>query len=85
MLYYGITVGVFMLASKLTTKFQATVPERVRKTLQLEKGDLIEFQIKKDMVILKKVTPLDLQFAKSLESTFSEWNSDEDDEAYRDL
>jgi AbrB family looped-hinge helix DNA binding protein len=74
-----------MLASKLTAKYQATVPEKVRKLLGLKKGDLIAFDIKKSKITLKKVSPIDLQFAKSLETTFSEWNSKNDEEAYRDL
>ena len=74
-----------MLASRLTSKYQATVPEKVRKFLGLEKGDLVAFELKKGEVRLKKLSPLDWQFAKSLESTFSEWDSPHDEEAYRDL
>ncbi len=74
-----------MLASKLTTKYQTTIPEKVRSLLGLKKGDFVAFEVKKNQVILKKVSPLDIQFAKSLESTLSEWNSEHDEEAYRDL
>lgn len=74
-----------MLASKLTSKYQATVPEKVRKILDLKKGDVIAFDIHKNTITLKKASPLDLQFAKSLEGTLSEWNSKDDEEAYRDL
>ncbi len=74
-----------MLASKLTTKYQTTVPEKVRKILGLKKGDFVCFEIKKSTVTIKKLSPLDLQFAKSLQDTFSEWNSKNDEEAYGDL
>lgn len=74
-----------MLAAKLTSKYQATVPEKVRQALGLHKGDAIAFEIQKNKVTIRKATPLDLQFAKSLEGTLSEWNSEHDDEAYRDL
>ncbi len=74
-----------MLASKLTEKYQATVPEKVRQVLNLKKGDIIAFDIRKKMVVLKKATVLDLQFAKSLEGTLSEWTSENDEKAYRDL
>ena len=74
-----------MLASKLTTKYQATVPEKVRKHLGLQKGDVIAFEISKEGVMVKKISPTDLQFAKSLEKTLSEWESENDEEAYRDL
>lgn len=74
-----------MEASRLTSKYQTTIPEKVRKFLDLKKGDLIAFDIKKKAVTLKKISPVDLKFAKSLEGTLSEWNSKNDEEAYRDL
>lgn len=74
-----------MLASKLTTKYQATIPLKVRNALKLSKGDALLFQIKKNGVLLKKAAPLDLKFAKSLQKTLSEWESENDEEAYRDL
>ena len=74
-----------MLAAKLTSKYQATIPNPVREKLGLQKGDIIAFEIQKDKVTLKKASPLDLQFAKSLQGTLEEWNSKNDDEAYGDL
>ena len=75
-----------MLASKLTSKFQTTIPEAVRKKLGLKKGDVVAFEIRKgEVVTLRKAAPVDLQFAKSLENTLSEWESEYDDEAFRDL
>lgn len=74
-----------MEASRLTSKYQTTIPEKVRKFLDLKKGDLIAFDIKKKAVTLKKISPVDLKFAKSLEQTLSEWASENDEEAYRDL
>lgn len=74
-----------MLHSRLTSKFQATVPLKVRQKLGLNKGDLLGFTVRRSSVILKKVSPVDLAFAKSLQSTLSEWGSKNDDEAYGDL
>ena len=71
--------------SKLTSKFQATVPTPVRKALQLKAGDLIGFEVEGDEVRLRRATPLDLAFAQALEGTLSEWSSNQDDEAFRDL
>jgi AbrB family looped-hinge helix DNA binding protein len=71
--------------SKLTSKFQATVPTPVRKALQLKAGDLIGFEIEGDEVRLRRATALDLVFAQALEGTLSEWSSKQDDEAFRDL
>ena len=71
--------------SKLTSKFQATVPTPVRKALHLKAGDLIGFEVEGDEVRLRRATPLDLAFAQALEGTLSEWSSNQDDEAFRDL
>ena len=85
--YYSITIimGAIKL-SKLTEKYQTTVPAEVRETLHLKKGDAVIFEIKKDhTVTIRKATDFDHEWAKSLESTLSEWASEEDEEAYRDL
>ena len=51
-----------MLASKLTEKYQTTIPLEVRKRLHLKKGDYVGFEIKENMIILKKPTPFDLEY-----------------------
>lgn len=71
--------------SKLTKKYQATIPQPVRRLLHLEAGDTIAFDIEGDDVYLRKARPVDLAFARSLEDTLSEWASEADEEAYRDL
>ena len=71
--------------SRLTSKFQATIPGPIRDKLDLKAGDTISFQLEDDKVVLRKVTPLDLAYLESLETTLSEWNSENDDDAYGDL
>ena len=71
--------------SKLTRKYQATIPEPVRKLLHLDAGDVIAFDIEDDNVHLRKANPVDLAFAQSIEGTLNEWISAADEEAYRDL
>ncbi len=71
--------------SKLTKKYQATIPERVRRQLHLKAGDVIAFEIKGNQVQLRKARPVDLTFTRSLEGTLNEWASEADEEAYRDL
>ncbi len=71
--------------SKLTSKFQATVPTPVRKALQLGAGDMIGFEIEGNEVRVRRATPLDLAFAQALEGTLTEWSSKKDDEAFKDL
>jgi len=73
------------VTSKLTKKYQATIPKPVRRALQLEAGDAIAFELRGDDVHLRKARPVDLDFARSLEGTLSEWESEADEEAYRDL
>ena len=47
--------------------------------------DTISFEIHDKEVIIRKVTPLDLEFAKALEQTISEWGLEEDDKLYENL
>ncbi len=71
--------------SRLTSKFQATVPTPVRKALQLKAGDVVGFEIEGSEVRLRRATPLDLAFTQALEGTLSEWSSELDDKAFKDL
>jgi AbrB family looped-hinge helix DNA binding protein len=75
------------IASKLTTKCQATIPEKIRGILGLHPGDSVVFEIDKDeKVFIRKANPIDYDFAQALEGTLvSEWLSEYDEEAYRDL
>lgn len=74
-----------MISSRITQKYQATIPAVIRKALDLHGGDLVGFEIHDKEIIIRKVTPLDLEFAKALEETVSEWESEEDDELYKNL
>lgn len=71
--------------SKLTKKYQATVPAAVRKKLSLNAGDSIAFDFSNGEVRLKKATPMDIQFVSALVSTLCEWDSVNDEEAFSDL
>jgi len=72
------------VTSKITKKYQATIPKHVRDLLDLHSGDEIAFDID-DVVQLRKATPLDIPFIQSLEGTLSEWSSKADEDAYCDL
>ncbi len=71
--------------SKLTKKYQATVPEVVRKKLKLNAGDVIAFEIEDEIIKLRKARPIDIEFSSALVPTLSEWESENDEEAYGDL
>ena len=80
-----ILYGGFVGASKLTTKYQATIPKDVRQKLGLKTGDVVVFKIAGDTVMVEKASPIDKEFARYVSDTLSEWDSDEDEEAFRDL
>ena len=71
--------------SKLTEKYQATIPADVRQALGLKKGDILAFDIAKGEVRLRRATPIDLAYAQAVSGTLSEWNSKADEHAFRDL
>ena len=71
--------------SKLTKKYQATVPAVVRKKLKLKAGDVIAFEIENETIKLRKASPIDIEFSSALVPTLSEWESQNDEEAYNDL
>ena len=71
--------------SRLTSKYQATIPEPVRQALGLQAGDAVAFDVDGKRVRLRKARAVDLAFARALEQTLAEWHSAEDDDAYRDL
>lgn len=71
--------------SRLTEKFQATIPLPVRRALKLEKGDSVVFELRDDTVVLRRATPIDLEFARAVTDTLGEWGSKADQRAYADL
>ena len=73
------------LLSRLTSKGQATIPAEIRKALRLKQGDSVAFALDKGKVTLRKAEGLDLAFLKLAEAAFEDWNSPEDEAAFRDL
>ncbi|MBS0276946.1 MAG: AbrB/MazE/SpoVT family DNA-binding domain-containing protein [Proteobacteria bacterium] len=73
------------LTSRLTSKGQATIPVEVRKVLRLKEGDSVLFEMQKGKVTLRRAEALDRAFLKLAETAFEEWNSPEDEAAFRDL
>lgn len=74
-----------MLTSTLTSKGQTTIPSEIRKNLDLHAGDKIIFEMIDNHVVIRKITPFDYVYHAALAATLTEWDSPEDDEAYRDL
>lgn len=73
-------------SARLTSKYQATIPKEIRKHLHLKSGDKILYELLPDnTVIVRKTTPLDFEYFSALNSTLSEWESEEDEKAYKNL
>ena len=72
--------------AKISSKGQVTIPADVRKKLHLETGDTLAWETEEDRRIwVRRLEPLDHDYLAAVSGTLSEWNSPEDDEAYRDL
>ena len=80
-----VFLKVKMLASKISSKGQVTLPKEVRRTLRAQPGDLIEYSVEHGVVTLRRIEPIDLAYHAALTGTLSEWESPEDDEAFADL
>lgn len=75
-----------MEMTKLTSKYQATVPADVRAALGLKAGDAIEWDIVDGVARVRKARPVDWLYLKGIEANLAdEWLSPEDMEAFRDL
>jgi len=46
-------------SSKVTTKYQATIPKEIRAKLHLEAGDYLLFEDKNDEIVISKVKSVD--------------------------
>jgi antitoxin PrlF len=74
-----------MHLSRLSAKGQVTVPKEIRELLKLEPGDTIAYEVLNGTVTLRRMEPFDAAFHKALSATLDEWDTPEDDEAFRDL
>ena len=81
--YGGVTMAT--ATSKLTRKYQATIPAAVREALALQAGDTVAFEIEGGQVAVRKSQPADLDYLKGVEETLSEWASEADEHAYANL
>ena len=74
--------------TRLTSKHQTTIPVEVRRALGLEAGDQVEFSVEGTVVTLRKARPRlseDLAFRLIQTHAMRDWDTPEDDEAFRDL
>jgi antitoxin PrlF len=74
-----------MKPSRITSKYQTTIPTSIREHLGIKQGDAVIFDIQNGQVIVRKAAPLDLEYAEALSGTLNEWGSEYDEEAYGSL
>ena len=77
--------GAAVQISRVSSKGQVTLPKRVREAIGVGPGDAVAYDVNKGVVTLRRLEPIDLAFHAPVESTLTEWDSKEDDEAYGDL
>jgi antitoxin PrlF len=67
--------------SKISVKNQTVIPHAVRERLKLKPGDMLRYRVTDDGILLDKAAKaVDDPFA-----AFSEWKSEADEGAYREL
>jgi AbrB family looped-hinge helix DNA binding protein len=74
-----------MLASKVSSKGQVTLPKKVRDKIGLNAGDMVLYEIKGKSATIRRIDPFDAAFHAALSTTLDEWSSKEDEGAFRDL
>ena len=75
-----------MELARVTAKGQATIPKRIRDAARIREGDMLSFDLDGDnRIIVKRIdSAADIELS-ALQKSLSEWNSPQDDEAWRDL
>ena len=75
-----------MELARVTAKGQATIPKRIREAAHIREGDMLAFDLdSNNRIIIRQIeSTIDIELSP-LQETFSEWNSAQDDEAWRDL
>jgi len=71
--------------ARLTSKGQVTVPKDIRDKLRLQPGDVLGYEVQGEEMRVRKVQRFDAEWHRALTETLDEWDSPEDNEAFRDL
>ena len=71
--------------ARITAGGQATIPKPIRDAVGLAEGDTIAFEVVGDRVVVRKVRSDSDGYLEGLTSIMSEWDSPEDEAAWRDL
>jgi AbrB family looped-hinge helix DNA binding protein len=77
---------IIMEFARVTAKGQATIPKSIREAAHIREGDMLAFDLdSNNRITIKRIDPtIDVELS-ALQETLSEWNSPQNDEAWRDL
>lgn len=74
-----------LVSGRLSSKSQVTLPKVVREAIGAEAGDVIGYEIRGNVVTIRRLQPFDAAYHASVSEKLAEWGSVEDDAAFRDL
>ena len=74
-----------MELARIGARGQTTIPKRVRMAANLHAGDTLAFEVQPDHLVIRKMPVAHNAYLRGLVCTLDEWNSPEDEEAWRDL
>lgn len=74
-----------MELARISSKGQMTIPRRIREAAHLAEGDVVMFVVENDRVTLRKLPSGEDAYLIGVQETLVEWNSAEDENAWRDL
>ncbi len=66
--------------SRISSKGQTTVPKEIRDALNVDSGDLIQYEIDGNIIRIRRIDSEENIWLKSVESTLEEWHGSEDDD-----
>ena len=75
-----------MELARVTAKGQATIPKRIREAAHIREGDMLAFDLdSNNRIIIRRIDSTIDSELLALQETLSEWNSPQDEAAWRDL
>lgn len=81
----GANPNLRMELAKIRTGGRTTIPKRVREEANLNAGDMLSFEVQNDHLVVRKAASAQDTYLDGLSRTLDEWNSPEDEKAWRDL
>jgi AbrB family looped-hinge helix DNA binding protein len=74
-----------MELARVSAKGQMTIPKKARLAAHLAAGDVVTVVVEGEQVIIRKLPAGEDAYLRGVQEQLSEWNSAEDEDAWRDL